>query len=151
MRASASVSYQRAAEDVKYATGIEVPKSVQQRLVHRQNFEFPEAQSMVEELSVDGGNIRIRTPIGKPCDWKGYKAARLHNLQAIAKRCCKQIAASFQENSLVIGSTTSFWLLLSHVLETDMTEYGTLFASLHLNKSDAKYLTGSISWKTFIK
>ncbi len=67
---------------------------MQQRLVHRQNFEFPEAQSTVEELSVDGGNIRIRTPIGKPCDWKGYKAVRLHNLQAMA--------ASFQENNLVI-------------------------------------------------
>jgi hypothetical protein len=94
LRASASVSYQRAAEDVKYATGMEVPKSVQQRLVHRQNFELPEAQSIVEELSVDGGNIRIRTPIGKPCDWKGYKAVRLHNLQAMA--------ASFQENNKVI-------------------------------------------------
>jgi hypothetical protein len=95
LRASASVSYQRAAEDVKYATGIEVSKSVQQRLVHRQNFEFPQTQSTVEELSVDGGNIRIRTPMGQPCDWKGYKAVRLHNLQAIA--------ASFQENNLVIN------------------------------------------------
>ena len=94
LRASASVSYHRAAEDVKYATGIEVSKSVQQRLVHCQNFDFPEAQTTVEELSVDGGNIRIRTPIGQQCDWKGYKAVRLHNLQAIA--------ASFQENSLVI-------------------------------------------------
>lgn len=62
---------------------------MQQRLVHSQKFEFPEVQSTVEELSVDGGNIRIRTPIGKPCDWKGYKAVRLHDLQAIA--------ASFQE------------------------------------------------------
>ena len=94
LETSASVSYQRAAEDVKYATGMEVPKSVQQRLVHRQNFEFPEVHSTVEELSVDGGNIRIRTPMGKPCDWKGYKAVRLHNLQAMA--------ASFQENNLVI-------------------------------------------------
>ena len=30
----AAVSYERAAEDVKYAPGIEVSKSVQQRLVH---------------------------------------------------------------------------------------------------------------------
>ena len=34
-------------------------------------------------------------PVGKPCDWKGYKAVRLHNLQAIA--------ASFQENNIVIN------------------------------------------------
>ncbi len=46
-------------------------------------------------MSVDGGNIRIRTQKGKPCDWKGYKAIRLHDLQAIA--------ASFQENSIVIN------------------------------------------------
>lgn len=95
LRASACVLYQRAVEDVKYATAIEVTKSVQQRLVHRQNFEFPQAQSIVEELSVDGGNIRIRTPVGKPCDWKGYKAIALHNLPAIA--------ASFQENNIVIN------------------------------------------------
>lgn len=88
------MSYERAAEDVKYATGIEVSKNVQQRLIHRQNFEFPQAQSRVEELSVDGGNILIRTSVGKPCDWKGYKAVGLHNLKAIA--------ASFQENNLVI-------------------------------------------------
>ena len=82
LRISASVSYQRAAEDVKYLTGVEVSKSVQQGLVHRQNFELPEIHSTVEELSVDGGNIHIRTPIGEPCDWKGYKAVRLHNLAA---------------------------------------------------------------------
>jgi hypothetical protein len=89
------VSYERAAEDVKYATGIGVSKSVQQRLVHHQDFELASVQSTVEELSVDGGNIRIRTPDGEPCDWKGYKAVCLHNLQAIA--------ASFQENSVVIN------------------------------------------------
>lgn len=72
-----------------------MPKSVQQRLVHRQDFEFPEVQTTVEEVSVDGGNIRIRTPIGQQCDWKGYKAVRLHNLQAIA--------ASFQDNNIVIN------------------------------------------------
>ncbi len=99
LRTSASVSYQRAAEDVKYLTGVEVSKSVQQRLVHRQNFELPLSESIVEELSVDGGNIRIRTPIGQPCDWKGYKAVRLHNLAAIA--------ASFQENNLVVNWVNS--------------------------------------------
>lgn len=94
LRTSASVSYERAAEDVRYATGIEVPRSVQQRLVHRQDFEFPKVETTVEELSVDGGNIRTRTQQGFPCDWKGYKAVRLHNVPAMA--------ASFQENNLVI-------------------------------------------------
>ena len=67
---------------------------MQQRLVHRQNFELAQVESTVEELSVDGGNIRVRTPTGKPSDWKGYKAVRLHDQQAMA--------ASFQENNLVI-------------------------------------------------
>lgn len=62
LRVSANVSYQRAAEDIEYFTGVQVSKSVQQRLVHRQDFTLPQAESTVEELSVDGGNIRIRCP-----------------------------------------------------------------------------------------
>lgn len=41
-------------------------KIIEDRMVHRQNFELIQVQSMVEELSVDGGNIRIRTSIGDP-------------------------------------------------------------------------------------
>ncbi len=91
---SANVSYQRAAEDVEYFTGMPVPRSVQQRLVHRQDFGSPVSESMVEELSIDGGNIRIRTPDGERCAWKGYKAVCLHEQGAVA--------ASFQENAVVI-------------------------------------------------
>ncbi len=69
-------------------------KSVQQRLVHRQAFALPEAEVTVEELSVDGGNIRIRTPEGEACSWKGYKAACLHEPAGVA--------ASFGNNTVVI-------------------------------------------------
>ena len=93
LRVSANVSYQRAAEDIKYITGIEVSKSAQQRLVHRQDFNLPQTQSKVKELSADGGNIRIRTPIGQSCEWKGYKAVCLHNQDSVA--------ASFQDNNLL--------------------------------------------------
>lgn len=62
------------------------------RLVHRQDFALPEAEATVEELSVDGGNIRIRTLKGQPCVWQGYKAVCLHELSAIA--------ASFQSNAV---------------------------------------------------
>lgn len=92
LRVSANVSYQRAAEDLEYFTGMPVSRSVQQRLVHCQDFALPEAESMVKELSVDGGNIRIRTPLGEPCTWKGYKAVCLHEHAAVA--------ASFQENAV---------------------------------------------------
>jgi hypothetical protein len=94
LRVSANVSYQRTAEDIKYITGIEVSKSVQQRLVHRQNFELKKVSSVVSELSVDGGNIRLRTLQGQPCEWRGYKAVCLHDKTAIA--------ASFHNNSVVI-------------------------------------------------
>jgi len=51
-------------EDVELFTGIQVAAKTQQRLVHRQTFEMPEVKQFVEELSVDGGKIRIRTPKG---------------------------------------------------------------------------------------
>ena len=94
LRVSANVSYQHAADDIAYFTGVWVSGSVQQRLVHRQDFALPQTEATVEELSVDGGNIRIRTPQGQPCAWQGYKAVCLHEQEAVA--------ASFQENAVVI-------------------------------------------------
>lgn len=78
LRVSANVSYQNAQEDVEYFTGVKVSASTQQRLVHRQNFEIPVTEEKVEELSVDGGKIRTRTPKGSPCIWQEYKAVKLH-------------------------------------------------------------------------
>ena len=94
LRLSANVSYQRAAEDIEYCTGIAVSKSVQQRLVHRQAFALPSVRTPVAEVSVDGGTIRVRTPTGQPCDWKGYKAVCVPEPRAVA--------ASFQDNAVVI-------------------------------------------------
>jgi len=91
---SANVSYQQAAEDIEYFTGMRVSRSVQQRLVHRQGFAMSSVEATVEELSVDGGNIRIRTAKGEPCSWKGYKAVCLHEQAAVA--------ASFGDNAVVI-------------------------------------------------
>ena len=67
---SAVVSYENAAAEVKYLTGIEISKSSQQRLIHRQDFDWPQAESVVGELSADGGNIRMRTPDGEPSVWR---------------------------------------------------------------------------------
>lgn len=99
LRISASVSYERATEEVEYLTGIKISKSVQQRLIHRQEFELPQIKSNVAELSVDGGNIRVRTPETEPSSWKGYKAIVLHDRQAIC--------ASFQENEVIINWVNS--------------------------------------------
>lgn len=72
------MSYQNAALDVEFFTSILVSANTQQRLVHRQEFTLPTADSDVEELSVDGGKIRIRTPVGEQSVWRDYKAVRLH-------------------------------------------------------------------------
>jgi len=71
---SANVSYQQAEKDVSYLTGVSVPAKTQQRLVHRQVFATPEGSDPLDEISVDGGKVRLRTPKGEPCQWKDYKA-----------------------------------------------------------------------------
>ena len=99
MRISASISYERTTEEVKYLTGIEISKSAQQRLIHRQEFELPQTETPVAELSVDGGNIRVRTPKGEVCSWKGSKATVRHQQQ--------KIASSFQENETLVNWVNS--------------------------------------------
>jgi hypothetical protein len=73
LRVSANVSYAQACEDVYYLTGVRVPAKTQQRLVHGHDFS-PPAVSELDEISVDGGKVRLRTPLGQPCQWKDYKA-----------------------------------------------------------------------------
>ena len=94
LRVSANVSYEDAASDIEYFTGVQVSRSTHQRLVHRQNFDLPDQEDTVEELSVDGGNIRVRTQQGEVCTWLGYKAISLHHLGTIG--------TSFQDNQVVI-------------------------------------------------
>ncbi len=59
---SANESYERAAEAIQVLTGVAVSHSTQQRLVHRQTFDLPQVAQAVEEMSVDGGKVRLRTP-----------------------------------------------------------------------------------------
>jgi hypothetical protein len=78
---SANVSYERSAEDIIVLTGMKVSHGSHQRLVHRQNFELPKAgeeENKVEEISIDGGKVRIRTLLGEICRWQDYKAVNLH-------------------------------------------------------------------------
>jgi hypothetical protein len=75
LRVSANVSYAQACEDVYYLTGVRVPAKTQQRLVHGHDFS-PPAVSELDEISVDGGKVRLRTPLGQPCQWKDYVESR---------------------------------------------------------------------------
>ncbi len=73
LRISANVSYAQACDDICYLTGMRVPAKTQQRLVQSYDFAQPELPEL-EEISVDGGKVRLRTPVGEPCQWKDYKA-----------------------------------------------------------------------------
>lgn len=90
---SANASYERSAQDIPVLTGMKVPRGTQQRLVHRQTFELPVVQSVIEEMSIDGGKVRIRTPKGEICRWQDYKAVNLHGH-------CRE--AFWQENARLV-------------------------------------------------
>ena len=75
-------------------TGVKVSHSTQQRLVHRQTFALPHVEGTIEEMSVDGGKVRLRTAQGQPSEWRDYKAVNLH------EHC---VAACFQDNEQLVN------------------------------------------------
>jgi len=91
---SANASYERSSQDIGVLTGMAVSRGSQQRLVHRQRFELPVVEAGVEELSLDGGKVRLRTPKGERCRWQDYKAVNLH------QHCCQ---AFWQENEKLVA------------------------------------------------
>ena len=102
---SANESYERAAEDIEVLTGVKVSPSTQQGLVHRQTFDLPQAEQAVDEMSVDGGKVRLRTPKGQPGEWRDYKGVNLHE-------CC--VGAFFKDNASLVDWVNT--QLLSHPL-----------------------------------
>ena len=91
---SANVSYERAAEDLHILTGINVSHSTQQRLVQRYDFEQTTVNETVTEMSLDGGKVRLRTPLGEPCCFRDYKAIDLHG---------QAVGAFFVDNEALIN------------------------------------------------
>ena len=49
------------------------------RLVHRQQFQLPTVTALIEELSVDGEKVRLRTAPGIECIYKDYKAIQTNS------------------------------------------------------------------------
>lgn len=43
----------------------------------RQSFELPSSETDVEQMSLDGGMVRLRTPRGEASEWREYKALNL--------------------------------------------------------------------------
>ena len=52
----------------------------------------------VEEMSIDGGKVRLRTAKGKALIWRDYKAVSFHQLG---------VAAFFQDNSALLDLVNS--------------------------------------------
>lgn len=77
LRVSANVSYQRTAEDIELLTGMRVSAKTQQRLVQRQSYQTSPLQEEVEEVSIDGGTVRLIVEPGEEPRWKQYKAIHL--------------------------------------------------------------------------
>lgn len=90
---SANSSYVRASEDIEILTGIKVSHSTQQRLVHQVTIPEEVVTEYIEEMSIDGGKVRIRTPEGEACVWRDYKAVNLNTVL---------VGAYFQQNENLI-------------------------------------------------
>jgi hypothetical protein len=83
LRISANVSYANAESDVAMLTGMSISAKTQQRLVQTTNFPDPVAAQPIAEASVDGGKVRLRTPLGEICVWRDYKVvATEHGVMA---------------------------------------------------------------------
>ena len=82
-------SFSNAERDLKMLTGIYVPHSTQHRLLERYEFSSTQATEQVEALSIDGGNVRLRTPLGEQSIWRNYKAVKVHS----------QVGAAFFQNN----------------------------------------------------
>ena len=79
LRVSANVSYENAAIDVERYTGMRVSSKTQQRLVHRHHFPEVSCVQTVDNISVDGGKVRLRTDKeGEGSIWRDYKAVCIH-------------------------------------------------------------------------
>jgi hypothetical protein len=81
---SANESYQRAEEDLATLTGVTVSHSTLQRLVQRESWEWPALAGELTEMSLDGGMIRVRTPVGQPSEWREYKALQVGDQLSLA-------------------------------------------------------------------
>lgn len=98
LRLSANVSYANAESDLAMLTGMRVSDNTQQRLVQTSHFPLPVAEQPIAEACVDGGKVRLRTPLGEICIWRDYKAiatdegivANLHHNQSLIDWINKQ-------------------------------------------------------------
>ena len=74
----AKASYQQAETDVAMLTGVRVSAKTQARMVKRATLPAAISDEPVTEMALDGGMVRVRTPVGEPSEWRQYHAIRLN-------------------------------------------------------------------------
>lgn len=74
----AKTSYQHAEADVAMLTGFRVSAKTQERMVKRTTLPEANPESPVDELTLDGGMVRVRTPKGQASAWRQYHGIRVN-------------------------------------------------------------------------
>jgi len=74
----ANESFTNAEKDIEILTGFKIPHSTQHRLVNNYQLLEPKTTKRAKSLSVDGGTVRLRTPLGNKSEWKNYQAVKIH-------------------------------------------------------------------------
>lgn len=77
-------SFVSAEEDIQILTGIKVPHTTQHRLINNYHLPEPKITKRAKSLSVDGGTVRLRTPLGQQSEWKNFKAVKVHGRMGMA-------------------------------------------------------------------
>ncbi len=77
-------SFANAEKDLQILTGIKIPHSTQHRIVNSYQLPEPKITKRATALSVDGGTVRLRTPLGHKSEWKNYKAVKIHDRAGMA-------------------------------------------------------------------
>mgnify|MGYP001791257045 CR=1 FL=1 len=78
LRMCAKTSYQHAEADVAMLAGVRVSAKTQARMVKRTRLPEANPESPVNELTLDGGMVRVRTPKGQASAWRQYHGIRVN-------------------------------------------------------------------------
>ena len=78
LRMCAQASYAQAESDVAMLTGVRVSAKTQERMVKRSTLPEPTCEEPVNELTLDGGMVRVRTPKGDASVWRQYHGIRVN-------------------------------------------------------------------------
>ena len=123
LRLAAVSSFEQASDDLKLLCGIRVSRSSVERTVERNPISAVESPEAVNEISLDGGMVRLRTPKGEPAEWKEYKAVRLNGDGSCS--------AWFKDNPALLRWTqTLVWASLVYCLGDGHCGVWSLFAQM---------------------